>query len=90
MTESAAPAPDRGHNPCHGCPCEPVVPARRAPDSRQRLRSARRSHRGHRPPHHRVQAACFSNCRMAGCAPVVLHLDGITWIARPCDEGARG
>ena len=25
-----------------------------------------------------------------GRLTVVLHLDGITWIARPCDEGTRG
>jgi hypothetical protein len=25
-----------------------------------------------------------------GRLTVVLHLDGITWIARPCDEGSRG
>jgi hypothetical protein len=25
-----------------------------------------------------------------GRLTVVLHLDGKTWIARPCDEGARG
>jgi hypothetical protein len=25
-----------------------------------------------------------------GRLTVVLHLDGVTWIARPCDEGFRG
>jgi hypothetical protein len=25
-----------------------------------------------------------------GRLTVVLHLDGVTWIARPCDEGIRG
>jgi hypothetical protein len=25
-----------------------------------------------------------------GRLAVVLHLDGVTWIARPCDEGFRG
>ncbi len=25
-----------------------------------------------------------------GGLTVVLHLDGVTWIARPCDEGFRG
>ncbi len=25
-----------------------------------------------------------------GTLTIVLHLDGKTWIARPCDEGSRG